>query len=100
MCAILHFFGEDIHRIAFPSDVKNPDGLVLDKFPDRVFAEFHVTDTLGGKVVRPLDTGHVVVEDRCRRGGVWQREAHALEIFNKVCLCVLRSGWLGRLSYM
>ena len=54
--AILHFLGEDVSRVALSSNVDNPNALVLNQFPDGVLTEFHMTDTFGGKVIRPLDT--------------------------------------------
>ena len=44
---ILHFLREDDAGVAAPGDMENLDSTVKDPLPDRVLAEFHVTDPLG-----------------------------------------------------
>ena len=57
---------------------------VKDPFPDRVLAEFHVTDPLGSQIPRPVDGGLVIVVDSDRGGGVREGDASALEVAREV----------------
>jgi hypothetical protein len=66
MGAITHLFGENIRRINFAGNMLDFDGLVLDPFANRIFTKLNVTRCLGCHVVRPLDTGVIVIVEEGR----------------------------------
>ena len=48
---IVHFFGEDVGWIYFPSDVKHIKGLVVHPFTNGIFSKLDVSSSLGSHVV-------------------------------------------------
>jgi len=80
ICAIAHFFGENVGRIAFPADVRNGKGTVRDPFAGRVFPVLDVAITFCGQVVTPFHASVIVVVDCGGEVGVIDRVAKRLEM--------------------
>ena len=66
MGAVMHFLGENIHRIDFTGIVLDCDGFVLDPFANRIFAKLDMSRRLRCHVVRPPDTGVIVIVEESR----------------------------------
>jgi hypothetical protein len=60
------FLGENIHRIDFTSNVLDCNGFVLYLFANRIFVRLDVSCCLRCHVVRPLDTGVIVIVEESR----------------------------------
>ena len=58
---VLHLFGGKVCRVALACNVINFDGLVLSPLTDGVVPLLEVTGGFHGHVVRPFDTGLVIV---------------------------------------
>ncbi len=63
---IPHFFGEDICRIHFTSNMLDGDRLILDPFVDWVLVKLNVLRCFGGHVVGPQNAGIVVIANDSR----------------------------------
>jgi hypothetical protein len=72
MSAILHLFGENIHKIDLPGNMTNLEGKILDPFSNQIFAELDVAGCFGRHVVGPFDTCIVVVIEDSRELNVWE----------------------------
>ncbi len=66
MGAVTHFLGENIHRFDFTGNVLDCKGFVLNPFANRIFAKLDMSCRLRCHVVRPLDTGVIVIVEESR----------------------------------
>ncbi len=66
MGAVTHFLGENICRIDFTGNVLDCNGFVLDPFASRIFKKLNMSCRLRCHVVRPLDTGVIVIVEESR----------------------------------
>ncbi len=66
MGAVTHFLGKNIRRIDFTGNMLDCNGLVLDPFANRIFAKLEMSCRLRCHVVRPLDTGVIVIVEESR----------------------------------
>ncbi len=65
MCAIPHLFSEDIRRICLAGDMVDLQCPVLNPLMNRIFMQLDMASRLQCHIVRPFDTGVIViVEDR------------------------------------
>ena len=81
MGGVLHFLGEYVTWVIFARDKNDAKAFIVDEFPDRVFAEFHVADAFGGSAVSPNDTGLVVVIEIGGEGRVRKKNTKIGESF-------------------
>ena len=102
MRAITHFFCEDIRRIDFTRDMFDRQKLRLDPFSNRVLPKFDMPSSFRGHVVRPSDTGVVVIEEESGRNNVGKSVprchhalAHVSEIYHlfRSCICGANFGF-------
>ena len=65
-----------------PGTKNDAKTFIVDKFPNRVFAEFHVADAFGVSTVSPNDTGLVVVIEIGGEGRIWKKNTEIRERFS------------------
>ena len=70
MCAIAHFFGEDVARVDGTRDVVEVHLLFLDAVADGAVLETDVAHALGGGALGPVDGTLVIVVHTVRSFGV------------------------------
>ena len=66
MGAVTYFLGENTRRIDFTGNVHDCIGFVLGPFANRIFAKLNMSHRLRCHVVRPLDTGVIVIVEESR----------------------------------
>ncbi len=71
MCAIAHFFCKDVGGIDLPSDMFDAECLILHPFANGIVAKLDMTRSFRDYVVRPLDTGLIVIVENGQSVGVW-----------------------------
>ncbi len=67
ICAVAHFFSEDVGDVEFSADMRDGDGAVGDPFAYRIFSVLDVTILFGGHIVTPFDASVIVVVESCGR---------------------------------
>jgi hypothetical protein len=66
MGAVTHFLDENICRIDFTGNMLDCNGFVLDPFANRIFAKLDMSCHLRCHVLRPVDTGIIVIVEESR----------------------------------
>ena len=75
MCAVAHFFGEDVGGIYLPSDVLDVERLVLHPFANGIITKLDMTRSFRSHVIGPFDAGLVIVVQKGRMVDIRNREA-------------------------
>ena len=55
VCAIFHFFGEDVDGVALTDHVENLNSFVMNPFSNPVFTEFDVVNARRSEAIFPVD---------------------------------------------
>ena len=76
----MHFFGENVRRVAFAANVRDSDGTVFYPLASCIFSKFDVPIAFCGQIVAPLYTCIVVIVKWGSRICIVNRVTEGLEV--------------------